>query len=82
MPLNQSDLEKIRNVVKDEIEPIKKDVSSIKETLNHVVDLCQRGFGSLLPWTDEIHKVIVKDKLPKRVKDLENIHPKGTHSPS
>lgn len=60
---------------KEDLNPLAKqdDLLKVKEKLNDLTDFSQEAIGNILDWTEEIHQILVKDKLPERVKRLEQI---------
>ena|SRR3989344_1155953 len=50
---------------------IEKRVSSIEEDVQDIHDAVVPALGNLHQWTDEIHRDIVREKLPARVKRIE-----------
>lgn len=60
---------------KEDIKPLAKqsDLLNIKEKLDNLTEFSQEAISNIFAWTDEIHKSIVKENLPKRVKKLEQI---------
>ncbi|MBI2612144.1 hypothetical protein HYW54_05395 [Candidatus Gottesmanbacteria bacterium] len=67
----KDDFKKALEPIQNDLHATRKSLDNTNKTLNNLVKLTQDGFSSLLPWTDEIHNTIVKEKLPERVKKLE-----------
>ena len=57
--------------VKTDFSLIKADVRSVKDKIDELYDFSVHGIGDILDWTNEIHRTIVKKKLPERVERLE-----------
>lgn len=60
-------------VTKDDLKLLAKqsDLLEVKEKLQELTEFSEDAFGNLLEWTDDIHKTIVRDDLPRRVRRLE-----------
>ncbi len=60
---------------KDDLKDLakQKDLLEVKEKLDNLYQFSEEAFGNLLEWTDDIHKSLVKEKLPERVRKLEHI---------
>ena len=61
------------SVLKKDVKDIKQDTLDIKLKINEFAKSTLDMFGDLLDWTNDIHRDIVKEKLPERVKKLEQI---------
>lgn len=60
---------------KDDLKELaqQKDLLEVKTKLDQLTELSTEGIGDLLEWTQEIHNSIVVQKLPDRVKKLEQV---------
>ncbi len=59
--------------IKQGLSTVKNDVDAIKSKLNDFASLMLSAVNSILEWTQDIHETIVKEKLPQRVKKLEQL---------
>ena len=78
MNLTKNDLKAIKSIVDTSIEPVMKDISSLKtetlgirDKLDELYKFVVPAIGELLEWSDDILRSIVKKKLPERVERLE-----------
>lgn len=58
--------------VKQDIASVKNDTKSMKKNLKDLTDFVKGTIPPIFEWIDEIHRTIVKEKLPQRVKKLEH----------
>ncbi len=75
MSLTKNDIQIIKEIVYEGVQPIKDNITDIKSNVEFIKD----ATIEILSWADDIHKSLVKNKLPERVEKLESIHPRGSH---
>ena len=61
------------SILKKDVHDIKQDTTDIKLKVNDFAKTALDALGNLLEWTDDIHRANVREKLPERVKQLEQI---------
>lgn len=59
--------------IKQNLSTVKDDIDDMKSKLNDFASLMLSAVNSILGWTQDIHESIVKEKLPQRVKKLEQL---------
>ena len=78
--LTKTDIKIIKDLLKifatkDDLKSLAKqsDLLDVKQKLDDLTDFSKESIGNILVWTDEIHRTLVKEKLPERAKKLEQI---------
>ena len=78
--LTRTDIKIIKDLLKifatkDYLKSLAKqsDLLDVKQKLDDLTDFSKESIGNILVWTDEIHRTLVKEKLPERAKKLEQI---------
>lgn len=79
--MNKNDLQQIRTILKDELDPVKRDIASVKtdvSSIKETVEFTKKAVIDILDWTQDIHESIFLKKIPERIKRLEEaIFPKN-----
>ena len=57
--------------IKQNLSAVTEDIYDMKSKLNNFASLMLSAVNNILEWTQDIHESIVKEKLPQRVKKLE-----------